>query len=107
MSLEEPIIESFEVGGFVKIAAVFLLGLMLLSGFGTAISNANPKSATITLNEIPQAGDTVTLGAHVFEFTNSGTVADGNIPVTIGSTLYETGNNLKNAMTSNTDFTVQ
>jgi hypothetical protein len=107
MSIEDPIIETFTTSGFVKIAAVFLLGLMLLGGFATAISNDNPRSATITMTDIPQAGDTVQLGAHIFEFTNTGTVASGNIPVRIGSTLYETGNNLKNAMTSNTDFTVQ
>ena len=108
MSLDEdPLIQTFETGGFVRMAAVFLLGIMLLGGFGFAISNDNPKSATITLKDIPQAGDLVQLGSHVFEFTNSGAVGAGHIPVQIGSTLYETRNNLKTAMTANTDYTIQ
>jgi hypothetical protein len=106
MALEDPMIQVFETGGFVKAAAVFLLGLMLLAGFGSAISNDNPKSVTVTLTHIPQAGDTVQLGSHVFEFTNTGTAGPGNVPVRIGSTLAETGVNLKNAIHSNTDLII-
>jgi hypothetical protein len=107
MSIEDPVIEVFQVNGFVKIAAVFLLGLMLLSGFCFAISNDNPRPTTISMTGIPSPGDTVTMGAHVFEFTNTGSVAAGHIPVTIGSTIYESGTNLKNALQANTDFTIQ
>ena len=55
--IEDPMIQVFETGGFVKAAAVFLLGVMLLGGFGFAISNDNPKSATITMTDIPQTGE--------------------------------------------------
>jgi hypothetical protein len=107
MSIEDPIIESFEVTGFVKIAAVFLLGLMLLSGFGFAIQNDNPKSATITLTEIPQDGDMIMLGVHTFEFTHDGAVQSGYIPVRIGSTLIETKANFMAAVSANTDFSAE
>ena len=66
MSIEDPIIESFEVSGIVKISAVFLLGLMLIAGFVSAISNDNPKRTTISMTDIPSAGDTLTLGGHHF-----------------------------------------
>ena len=99
--MDDPIIESFELNGFVKTAAVFLLGVLLLAGFATGISNANPKTATITLTDIPHDGDTVTLDAHVFEFDNGDGVASGNIPVHIGATLYETGNTFRDAIKAN------
>lgn len=105
MSIEEPIIEAFETSGLVKIAAIFLIGLMILGGFMTAVQNDNPKSVSVTLTQIPQNGETITLGSHVFEFTNGGQVASEHIPVEIGSTLVEAGTNFKNAVSANTDFT--
>lgn len=107
MSLEEPIIESFDMSsGFVKAAAAFLIGIMLLGGFVASAANSDPKSVTVKLTEIPQAGDTITLGNHVFEFSTSGAVQSGNIPVKIGSTLLETKTNIMNAVRSSTDFSV-
>jgi hypothetical protein len=91
----------------VKAAAVFLLGLMILGGFAGAVQNDNPKSATITLTQIPSDGDTITLGAHIFEFSHDGAVTSGHIPVTIGATLIETKANFMTAVSSNTDFSAE
>lgn len=103
-TIEESVIGSSTL---VKASAVFLLGLMLLGGFAAGIQNDNPKSVTVTLTEIPSDGDTIILGAHTFEFVDTGAVAPGDIPVKIGSTLIETKANFEAAVQSNTDFSAE
>ena len=107
MSIEEPIIETFGTGGLVKAAGIFIIGVIILGGFAGAVQNDNPRSATITLTQIPQAGDTITLGSHTFEFVNSGAVGAGHIPVTIGATLIETKSNFMTVVQENTDFSAK
>lgn len=107
MSIEEPIIETFGTGGLVKAAGIFIIGVIILSGFATGIDNSNPKSATLTMTENPHDGDIITLGAHTFEFDSGDGVSAGNIPVSIGATLFDTSNNFESAVTANTDFDVQ
>lgn len=93
-------------GSFVKAAMVLIVGVILLSGFVGGIANNNPKSATITLTEIPTDGNTITLGGHIFEFDSDGSVSPGHVSVTIGNTLYDTCANLRAAIAANTDYTL-
>jgi hypothetical protein len=108
MSIEDPIIETFDMSsGFVKAAAVFLVGIMILGGFVfTAQTTEKLKTATITLTDLPRNGDIITLGNHVFEFDSGDGVQDDHIPVEIGDTLIQTKSNFVNAVKSSTDFSV-
>lgn len=81
MTNEEPIIETFATSGFVKAVSIFLLGVMILGGFGAAVQNDDPRSATITLTQIPNPGDSIKLGRHTYEFVNTGEVTGEHIPV--------------------------
>jgi hypothetical protein len=94
-------------GMLIKAAAIFIFGVIFLSGAVGAIQNSDPKTVTLTLTEIPSPGDTITLGAHVFEFVDSGAVQADHIPVQIGSTLIDTKANFEAAVTANSDFSVE
>jgi hypothetical protein len=48
----------------------------------------------------PSDGETFTLNYHVFEFDDNGSVAAGNIPVQIETSLYQTAENFKAAVTA-------
>lgn len=98
---------TLDVTNIVKIAAAFLVGLVILSGLITGTVNAQDhQSAVFTFTENPQAEGTITLNNHVFEFTSDGNVASGHIPVQIGATLTDSVSNLETAIHSNTDFIV-
>jgi hypothetical protein len=94
-------------GMLIKAAAIFIFGVIFLSGAVGAITNSDPQSVTVTLSQIPNPGDTITLGAHTFEFVDSGQLTDGNIPVQIGSTLYDTKTNFVTAVQANSDFSAE
>jgi hypothetical protein len=68
MAVDEAIDTLEGTSLFVKAAAVFLFGIIFLSGVISA-ANLNPsglKTASITLTEIPQDGNTINIGGHIF-----------------------------------------
>lgn len=98
--LDEPIIEKIEVNGFVKIAVLFAVGVVILGGL---VAGTQPsKSYTLSFTQNPSAGEYIQLNEKIFEFTNNGQVASGHIPVMIGTTLTDSVSNLESAIHSNT-----
>lgn len=89
----------------VKVCAMLLIGVVLLSGVGGIAANTH-DTATITLNGNPQDGDTVTLDSHVFEFDTGNGVSAGHIAVIIGNTLDVTMANLATAIQTQEDYKV-
>lgn len=93
---------SFEEVGeptnIVRVAAIFLIGVIVLSGIDTGLSTQMVDSTTLSLTAQPSDSDTVTIGGDIFEFDIGDGVISGHIPVLIGSTILETINNLSEAM---------
>lgn len=90
----------------VRIACLLILGVVVLNAVDQSAASDMTKSVTITLNGNPLDGDTLTLDNNVFEFNNTGTVAAGHIPVTIGGSLEDTRANLASAISSVADYKV-
>jgi hypothetical protein len=94
--------------GLIKSGAIFIIGLIILSGAigASAVGDSSSKSIQLSLTQIPIDGDTITLGNYIFEFDSGDGVIVGHITVAIGSTIDETGSNLRTAIENNTDYTV-
>jgi hypothetical protein len=60
----------------------------------------------MTLSNVPDDGDTLTIDTNVYEFDIGNGVSNGHIPVIITSTVGGTVNNLKAAIASDADYEV-
>jgi hypothetical protein len=89
-----------------KACAVFLIGVLILSGIVSENVTGDTHSARISLTDNPVDGDIITINTIVFEFDSGDGVVAGHIPVSIGATLAETTENLNSALESNTDFII-
>ena len=105
MSIDEPFFETFDFSNsFVKAALAFIVGIVILSGL--VAGTYHPESVTFSFTENPQAGDTITINSQTYEFTSTGSVASGHIPVMIGATLSDSVNNFETALHANTNFQI-
>jgi hypothetical protein len=90
--------------GFAKaivgVAVAFLVGVLIVGNIDTGILQGSAGVAHITFLEQPADGDLFQLDTHIFEYDSNGSVAEGHIPVTIGTTVVDTKNNLLTAIAS-------
>lgn len=91
---EEP--ANYSVG-IVKVAAVFLIGILILSGIDSGVG-VHSNNAILSFDNQPADGDTITINGYILEFDSGDGVVSGHIPVTIGATLTETIANLGTAI---------
>ena len=89
----------------VKVAAMFLIGVLLITGIGTNISENS--RVTLTLSDQPANGDTVQLDGHIYEFSDDANVGTGNIPIIIESSLNDTADNFAFALSENYEVIAQ
>lgn len=82
----------------VKFSIALIIGISLISAVVNGTSTKD--SIAISFTQTPHDGDTVVLDGHTFEFDNDGSVSDGNIAVTIGTTLTQTNDNFKTAVST-------
>jgi restriction endonuclease S subunit len=87
----------------VKIGAVFLIGVIILSG---VVANKTLDSINMTLTKIPADGETIKINGNTYEFDNDNNVNSGNIPVAIAATLNETGYNFESVIADNSDLLI-
>lgn len=91
----------------VKVACMFIIGICLLNGVENSSQIDTAHTATVTLSENPVDGDTLTLDNNIFEFDSGDGVVTGHIPVTIGTSLDETGVNFVSAVNNVADYEVR
>lgn len=82
----------------VKIAAIFLIGVIILSGIDNGVSSQTSDSSIISFLGQPNDGDTMTILGQIFEFDTGDGVTSGHTSVSIGNTITETVNNLETAI---------
>jgi hypothetical protein len=88
----------------VKVAAMFLIGMLLFVNIGSIDSVSKTSSVTLKFTKNPKSGETIKLGKHNYEFYDDGyTVASGDIPVPIGATLEITVDNFRHIAEENYD----
>jgi hypothetical protein len=87
----------------VKIGAVFLIGVIILSG---VVANKTLDSINITFTKNPSDGETIKINENTYEFDNDNIVNNNNIPVVVGASLNETGYNFENAVAQNSDLLI-
>lgn len=83
-------------GSIVKVAVIFLIGTIMLSGMVGGTNTVDSTTFHFTVQ--PHDGDTITADSYVFEFDSDNSVAAGHVPVTIGETLIDTSNNYRTAV---------
>lgn len=90
--------------GFAKaivgVAVAFLVGAMIMGNIDTGILQGSAGVAHLTFSEQPADGDVFQLDSHIFEYDTGDGVANGHIPVTIGTTIVDTKYNLIAAIAS-------
>lgn len=84
----------------VGVAVVFLVGVLIMGNIDTDILQGSAGNIHLTFSEQPADGDIFALDSHIFEYDNDGSVADGHIPVEIGTTVVDTKYNLIAAVAS-------
>jgi hypothetical protein len=95
----------------VKVACLLMIGVMVISGIGVAMtSGGGGEITTVTMETNPSDGDTFTVGdttPMVFEFNNTGTVGEGNWAVTINnSSVADTRANFVASLEANTGYII-
>jgi hypothetical protein len=86
-----------------KIAVMFLIGIVLFINIGGLNSANKTNSVTLEFTKNPQSHETIQLGNNVYEFSNDNNVTSDHIPVHLGITLNDTVSNFKNATSANYD----
>jgi len=86
--------------GIVKVAAVLLIGALILIGVDSGLGVHTTNGVTITFDGQPTDGDTIMFEGYILEFDDDASVSNGHIPVVIGATLTETIVNLGAAVGS-------
>ena len=86
--------------GIVKVAAVLLIGALILIGVDSGLGVHTTNGVTIAFDGQPADGDTITFEGYIFEFNDDASVSSGHIPVDIGATLTETIANFDTAVGS-------
>ncbi|HOW13498.1 hypothetical protein [Methanosarcina sp.] len=84
----------------VKVVIVLLVGVILMGNIDTDILQGSAGNRNLVFSEQPADGDLYQLDNHIFEFDNDGNYNSGYIPVTIGTTIVDTKNNLLTAIAS-------
>lgn len=91
----------FDIGyapSVVKVATLFLLGIVVLSGIDSGTNDSGIKSILITMTENPTDGELMQLDNNIFEFDIGDGVGTNHIPVDIAATLAITQSNLETAI---------
>lgn len=82
-------------GYIIRIAAILLIGIILLFNIDAGVNLLVDDSTTFTFSSNPVDGDTIAVNDNVFEFDFGDGVVENNIPVQIGDTMRDTADNLQ------------
>jgi hypothetical protein len=90
----------------VKFCLVLIIGVVILSSVVSTDNIQSTKQVSLPFSGQPSSGDTVTLDNHIFEFTSTGSVSSGHIPVMIGANEEATKANFRDAISANSNYVV-
>jgi hypothetical protein len=77
-----------------RVSIVLLIGVIVLSAVNDTASKLENGGLTIKITQNPAPGETITFDGKIFEFNGGNGVLRGNIPITIGSTIPDTAQNM-------------